>query len=116
MPLPSDAPELYLDLMKKCLTRYIFPEAYTPVRRPPLTWKHLPWILYPPVAAVFKSRGLVLFRKAKVDLTQRAEGRDWPADAETMNESLPEALPGRLPGPSTGARAISGRAERSGEI
>ena len=84
MPLPSDAPELYLDLMKKCLTRYIFPEAFTPVRRPPLTWKYLPWVLYPPVAAILKRSGLTLFRKADADLTQRAEGRDWPADAETM--------------------------------
>jgi O-methyltransferase len=84
MSLPSDAPELYLDLMKKCLTRYIFPEAYTPLRRPHLTLKHFPWVLYPPVAAILKRSGLTLFRKADVDLIQRAEGRDWPADAETM--------------------------------
>jgi len=84
MRLPSDAPELYLDLMKKCLTRYIFTESYTPLRRPPLTFKHAAWILYPPVAAILKRCGLTLFHKANVDLKQRAEGRDWPADAETM--------------------------------
>jgi len=84
MSLLSDTPELYLDLMKKCLTRYIFPETYTPLRRPPLTLRRAAWVLYPPVAAILKSRGLSLFREADVNLTERAEGRDWPADAETM--------------------------------
>src|SRR5262249_47170862 len=84
MHLPSDAPELYLDQMKRCPPRYTSPNASTPLRRPALTLKHAAWILYPPVAAILKRCGLTLFHKANVDLKQRAEGRDWPADAETM--------------------------------
>ncbi len=80
----TDSCELYLDLMKKCLTRYIFPEAYEPLRRPPLTIKHLAWVAYPPIAAFLKKRGMMVYRETKVDLMRRAEGRDWPADAETM--------------------------------
>jgi len=80
----SGKSELYLDLMKKCLTRYIFPETSGPLRRPPLTIKHLAWIVYPPIAAFLKRRGMVVYRETKVDLERRAEGRDWPADAETM--------------------------------
>ena len=80
----AGAAELYLDLMKKCLTRYIFPETMGPLRRPPLTIKHLAWIAYPPLAAFLRQRGMAIFREMQVDLERRAEGRDWPADAETM--------------------------------
>jgi O-methyltransferase len=52
-----DAPErLYIELMKKCLTRIIFEDASIDHRR----------------------RGMAL------DPMIRAEGRDWPAHAETM--------------------------------
>lgn len=84
MELQSKPAELYLNLMKNCLTRYIFPETRRPVRRPPLTIKHLAWIAYPPIAAILESWGLTLYCDANVDLARRAEGRDWPADAETM--------------------------------
>ena len=80
----SDPAELYLDLMKNCLTRYIFPEKHRPLRRPPLTLKHLPWLAYPAVAAILRSMGLHLYCDANVDLQGRADGTDSPADAETM--------------------------------
>jgi O-methyltransferase len=84
MKLESNAAELYLDLMKNCLTRYIFPEIHRPLHRPPLTIKNIAWLAYPPIAAILEKRGLRLYRDATVDLERRAEGRDWPADAETM--------------------------------
>jgi O-methyltransferase len=84
MNIESDPAELYLDLMKKCLTRYIFPETHQPLRRPPLTIKHLAWFVYPPIAATLERRRLWLYSEAKVDLARRAEGKDWPADADTM--------------------------------
>jgi O-methyltransferase len=84
MKIESSPAELYLNLMKNCLTRYIFPETRQPLRRPPLTLKHLAWVAYPAVAAILKSRGLTLYRETSVDLERRAEGRDWPAEAETM--------------------------------
>ena len=49
---------LYLDLLKRCLTRSIFPEPET----------------YDPT-----TRSMVPF-----DPALRAEGRDWPPQAETM--------------------------------
>jgi O-methyltransferase len=84
MKIQSEPAELYLDLMKKCLTRYIFLETHAPLRRPPLTIKHLAWAAYPSIAGVLKRRGIALYRETSVDLSRRAEGRDWPADAETM--------------------------------
>ncbi|HTZ49308.1 MAG TPA: TylF/MycF family methyltransferase [Verrucomicrobiae bacterium] len=84
MKTEPTAAELYLDLIKKCLTRSIFPETYKPVHRPPLTIKHWHWFAYPSIAAFLEKRGYWLFRKANVDPGRREEGRDWPAEAETM--------------------------------
>jgi O-methyltransferase len=84
MNLESNPAEMYLDLMKKCLTRYIFPETFRPLRRPPLNIRNILWFAYPPIAAILEKMGLRLYCEANVDLTRREEGRDWPADAETM--------------------------------
>lgn len=54
-PAP-EAATLYLDLMKKCLTRHVFQESGPPIH---------------PGFATF-------------DPAVREQGRDWPADAETM--------------------------------
>jgi O-methyltransferase len=81
---PSDPAELYLGLMKNCLTRYIFPEKHRPLRKPPLTLSTLPWLAYPAVAGILRTRGLQLYCEANVNLQGRAEGTDWPAEAETM--------------------------------
>lgn len=82
---PESKPaEMYLNLMKQCLTRYIFPETYRPLYRLPLTIKNIQWIAYPLVAAILAKMGLRLYCHANVDLARRAEGRDLPADAETM--------------------------------
>ncbi|HTZ31042.1 MAG TPA: TylF/MycF family methyltransferase [Methylomirabilota bacterium] len=80
----AEPADLYLDLMKKCLTRYIFPEILQPVRRPPLTPRNLGWFVNVPFIAVLKKRGLLVYQQANVDLQRRSEGKDWPADAETM--------------------------------
>jgi len=77
-----DAAELYLDLMKKCLTRYIFPEKSTLVQRHHP--RFLPWIVHSPIAVFLKKIGMTLHREVTVDLAMRAEGKDWPPDAETM--------------------------------
>jgi O-methyltransferase len=57
-PAPHSGTLLYLDLLKKCLTRSIFPERTT---YDPATRTHMPF-----------------------DATLRAVGRDWPEEAETM--------------------------------
>ena len=71
--------ELYLDLVKKCLTRLGFGETYHQVVPPKGT---LMWALYAPARALFRSRDLRLVQRFPAEV--RADGHDWPVDAETM--------------------------------
>ncbi len=77
---PQNA-ELYLDLMKRCLTRCAFPETHRSLRphrgslaRP----------LYAPIKKVLALAQLDLMMRVPFDLRQREEGRDLPSEAETM--------------------------------
>lgn len=74
----------YLDLMKRCLTRYIFPDTYRPLHRPSRAIHPFAWAIYPPINAILERNGLRLYRYAQFDPASRAEGGDWPADADTM--------------------------------
>ena len=72
--------ELYLDLLKKCLTRTIAAESFSAAE---------PWFgfmrwWFLPVQMYLLARGWSVVRRQKVDSRERREGRDWPADAETM--------------------------------
>jgi O-methyltransferase len=79
----SEAPQLYLDLMKRCLTRSLFPES---LRRPLVG----PGLRCKPIVRAFYRLGnpllgaLDLELSRRCDPVQRAEGKDWPEDAETM--------------------------------
>lgn len=70
--------ELYLDLLKKCLTRSIFGEKY----------RSLPAnngsVLIRAMSKWLASRDLQIVRTANFDPQLRAEGIDWPEDGETM--------------------------------
>ena len=72
---------LYLDLLKKSLTRYLFPEKYRAVagERGSLRGR-----LYEPIRRVLESKRYQLVRTEPTDLEARYEGRDWPDEAETM--------------------------------
>ena len=78
---PSPPPAtLYLDLLKRCLTRYDFDDDLAPVvsggvirRR---TWAT--------IAQVLDHRDILTFRRARFDPRLRENGLDWPARAETM--------------------------------
>ncbi|MGH7046877.1 MAG: TylF/MycF/NovP-related O-methyltransferase [Stellaceae bacterium] len=76
----SSVKDLYLELLKKCLTRTISAETYSAAE--PwfgfVRW----WLL--PVQLFLLARGWTVVRRQVVDLSLRSEGRDWPADAETM--------------------------------
>jgi O-methyltransferase len=72
--------ELYLDLLKQCLTRALFPESYEQVRPASPTRRRL----YGSFSRVLDGRGLALVRKVPFDANARAEGRDYPVEAETM--------------------------------
>lgn len=84
MKLESTVAEPYLDLMKNCLTRYIFPDSLRPLRRPSRATHAFAWAVYAPIAAILERKGLRLCRYVKFDPAARAEGRDWPVDADTM--------------------------------
>ena len=72
---------LYLDLLKKSLTRYLFPEKYHPVAGEKGSFRG---VLYEPVRRVLEAKRYQLVRTQPVDAEARFEGRDWPGEAETM--------------------------------
>lgn len=72
--------ELYLELLKRVLTRYGFSDEEwreLHLTRPPLS-------LLQPVLASLRKRGIVIGRALKYDRRHRACGLDWPVHAETM--------------------------------
>ena len=84
MPLPSlDEPQrLYLDLLKKCVTRFVTGgEGWRPFEPPRGTLKRA---LYRPIAGLLLWWGLRLAIPAPFDPAKREQGLDWPAEAETM--------------------------------
>lgn len=77
----NSAAEAYLDLLKRCLTRALFEDHYTPLRFHRGIWRRaLLW----PINRVLGARDLQLVRRLPFDARARDEGRDWPAQAETM--------------------------------
>jgi O-methyltransferase len=83
-PPLSKLDDPYLDLLKKCLTRYAFPDSYYPVRRLSRKRHPIAWTFYPAFAAMLERKGLRLYKYVKFDPILRSEGGDWPAEAETM--------------------------------
>ncbi len=81
-PPLNDAQRLYLDLLKKCLTRTILGaedwQLFEPRRGTLLR------AFYAPLAGFLRRQGLRLVRPAPFDLAKREQGLDWPAQAETM--------------------------------
>lgn len=81
---PSGPEELYLDLLKNCLTRYIFGafpryHEHVPIGR----WKR---VVYPLIRKALATRDLVLARPEPYDPITRMQGGDWPPprEGETM--------------------------------
>lgn len=72
--------KLYLDLLKKCLTRTISSECYE--RTDHIKYGRLGRLVNPLVKKWLDHAGLTVVRL--VDIKERDEGRDWPIDAETM--------------------------------
>jgi O-methyltransferase len=77
----ADVRDLYLDLLKKALTRYGFSSDYRAVE-PPLG--SLKSAAYAPVRRWLAARGFELVRITPFDAERRAQGLDWPYEAETM--------------------------------
>lgn len=73
--------ELYLDLLKKCLTRYVFGESFQPIEAPSGNFRR---VLYAQIRKLFASRKIELVRRVPFDPDKRVDGREWPLEAETM--------------------------------
>jgi O-methyltransferase len=76
----SDA---YVDLLIGCISRTVIPEYYERFSAPANSmyrwlYEHLP------VQRFLEAKGLELVRRYKMNPQQRALGKDWPPDAETM--------------------------------
>jgi len=79
---PADQ-RLYIDLLKRVLTRYGFEDGYAPIdvdRQP--SWPRR--LLFRPFQNGLGIRGLEVVRKTTFHPVARREGRDRPAAAETM--------------------------------
>ena len=84
VPPPSlDEPQrLYLDLLRKCLTRFVTGgEGWRPFEPPRGTLKRS---LYVPLARLLRRWDLRLAVLVPFDPAKREVGLDWPAEAETM--------------------------------
>ena len=78
---PGRSPaDLYLDLLKRCLTRFDFDEDLDPIV-PGSAWKRRLWA---ELSKLLERRDIVAFRRRKFEAWIREEGRDWPSRAETM--------------------------------
>ncbi|MEN3615612.1 TylF/MycF/NovP-related O-methyltransferase [Plantactinospora sp. ZYX-F-223] len=77
----GDPRQMYSDLLKRTLTRYAFGETWQPyVPRP----GRLRSVLYRQGQRLLRRRGLDVVCRFPFDPEARANGRDWPPDAETM--------------------------------
>jgi O-methyltransferase len=73
--------ELYLDLLASCLTRSLFGSSYVPAKPPRHRYRRAVFNL---LSGRLEARGIELVRRVSFDPEDRAAGRDWPHDAETM--------------------------------
>lgn len=77
----NPAADLYLDLIAKMLTRYGFEGRHVTVKLPARSYESYLWDL---VRGAMKGRDVRMVEAGEFDAARREEGRDWPADAETM--------------------------------
>lgn len=77
----SPAARLYLDLLKRCLTREVLGQLYRPLAPySPLRARLTRWTNHA-LSTLLRKPVVVMVRTSP---DARAEGKDWPADAETM--------------------------------
>jgi O-methyltransferase len=78
---------LYLDLLKKCLTRSIFHDTALKVDR---NWIRgaLDPALFERVDHFLSSNQYEVVKRCEYNASERHDGRDWPAEAETMAGTL----------------------------
>src|SRR5215471_10273281 len=79
----SDPRELYLDLMKKCLTRFVCEEPWKLYQIPAWGGPIKRW-LKKRLLDTLRARGIEAVERGKFDREARTMGRDTPMEAETM--------------------------------
>ena len=72
--------ELYLHLMKQCLTRMLWREKYRPMTSVS-GWRRL---VLDPLRALLRQVQLEVVHIEPDRMAERQDGRDWPLEAETM--------------------------------
>ncbi len=77
----AESENLYLDLLKKSLTGYIFEDTYRPLVYRQQTIKGK---IYPYLKKALARFRVELVKKESFDPAVRAVGKDWPAQAQTM--------------------------------
>jgi O-methyltransferase len=73
--------DLYLDTLAKMLTRYGFEGRNVTVKLPARSYESYLWDL---TRSAMKGRDIRMVENGEFNAAFREEGRDWPADAETM--------------------------------
>lgn len=79
----SDASSLYLDLMKKCLTYYLWGETVETVD-PTAVLSFGNSFVIKKIIEYLKKHNLQIMRNFEFDPDKRAKGQDWPPLADTM--------------------------------
>lgn len=79
--MPNPAVDHYLALMAKVLTRYDFEGRHVTVKLAPRSYASYLWEL---TRGAMKGRDVRMVEAGEFDSEARENGRDWPADAETM--------------------------------
>jgi O-methyltransferase len=102
------AQRLYLELLKRVLTRTIVYEKYVPMDISVYGPTNKVYkVLFPFLKRIFQKKGLEIVRSFKPDWSSREQGRDWPPEAETMvglkrlnnvQECLTDVLRSGVPG------------------
>lgn len=75
------ASDLYLDLLKRCLTDSFSEEEYYPAPLPRDFWKHR-FTRF--VVRFLREKNIRFMKRQAIDPKARSEGMDWPVRAETM--------------------------------
>ena len=82
--LATEATDMYLDLLKKSLTRTAFPDRYKPLKADRIRSKSfVAWAAFKCIRPALDAMRITLC-STRYNAEVRAEGRDWPSEAETM--------------------------------
>jgi O-methyltransferase len=77
----STSEELYLHLMKQCLTRMLWRERYCPMTTPASGWRRF---VLRPLQSLLRQVNMEMVYIEPDRRESREEGHDWPLKAETM--------------------------------